>query len=151
MSYPATEYWKVFETAEVVLAGGATFIETAELAQVIVTMYKHGVAAGTETMRVKLYHDAALTKLYATGEWTDLIGGHAGATYWRGRIPLNFAVGSYPFVQPGQEYFVAIETASYTRNGETFFVSLGFDWPLTINDNASALAMAFMIVDEVAY
>lgn len=155
MSYPATQFWKVFETDEVVNGGGATFASDAQLAQVVVTMYKQGVVDGTERMRALLYHDASLTKLYATGDWTDLADTFDDATNWRGDVPLDFSEGSRPFVEAGQVYYVAIEVDQYTRNGETLYLSLAYDWPLPINDNTDipyyALAMAFYVVQKVAY
>jgi hypothetical protein len=156
VSYPATQYWKVFETDEVLVAGGATFASDAQLAQVVVTLYAQGTFAGSERMRALLYHDQALTKLYATGAWTSIADAVGAAAAWRGDIPLNFAEGSRPFVEAGATYYVAIEVDQYTRDGETLFVSLTYDWPLPINENAATppsypLAMAFYVVQKVAY
>lgn len=145
-SYPATEYWKVFETSEVVVGGGATFVNNAELAQVVVTLYKHGVAAGTERMRASLYHDFAATKLYAASDWVTLDDVWTG-DYWRGsEVPFDFDV---PHIEAGQAYYIVFEMDGYTRNASTFFVALGFDWPLPFNDNAQALAMRFMVWEMI--
>lgn len=144
-SFPATEYWKVFETGETFVGGGATFTRDAQLSKVIVTLYKQGTSTGTERMRAKLYHDFAMTKLYAVGAWTLLRSViDLGTVVRASEVPLTF--DTEPFVQTGQEYFVALEIDSYTRNGETFFIAADFNWPIKLNtsDSQQAIKMSFL-------
>lgn len=133
-SFPNLLYCKVMETAEVVLAGGCTLADDQELAHVVMALYKLGAAAGSERLRLKIYHDAALTNLYATGDWATVATAVDGATNWLGRVRFDFATRVN--LDAGQEYFVAVEADGYTRIGETFYLAFPLDWPLSINVSA---------------
>lgn len=155
--FPAVQYFKTFATGETFGCGGISGQAFQQLAQIIVMFYKHGAHAGTERIRAKIYHDADLTKLYATGDWFDLVDletnpgdGEVLDTYWRGRIGLNFS--AKPWLDADSTYYVAAEIDGYTRNADIFYAALMFDWPFPINDSsANAIAMEIRGHRRVSY
>ncbi len=135
-SFPATQFVKVMETSEVVLVGGLTFPRDQELAHAYLNVYKAGTAGGSERLRLKVFHDADRTKLYATGEWATMRGAWGAAVRWIGRVRFDFdpAVN----IEADATYYFAVESDGYTRNGQTFFISFPLDWPLSINTNVDS-------------
>lgn len=141
--FPQTQYFKTFEDAEIFLCGGISGHDDQQLAQIIFTLYKHGAHAGTERIRAKIYHDAALTKLYATGDWFDLVDlvndpseGEVLSTYWRGRVGLNFS--GKPWLDSQSTYYIAAEIDGYARSLNAFYMALMYDWPFPVNSNSNA-------------
>lgn len=144
--FPAVQYFKVFEDDEEFLCGGISGQLNQQLAQIVFVLYKHGAHTGTERMRSKIYHDSALTKLYATSDWFDLADidtnpgdGEVLDTYWRGRVAMTFA--SKPWLDSQSTYFVSMEIDNYTRNADTFYMAIMYDWPFPVNDNQNAISM----------
>lgn len=119
--YPQSANYKVAETSEVVPVNGVSVPSNQQLSQVIVTMYKHGVAAGSEKIRVSLFCDAAMEKRIATGTWFPLTAIANLADYWIGRIGLTLP--TRPWLKALTTYYVAIESDSYTRSADAFYLS----------------------------
>jgi len=137
-SFPSTLYVKAMETDETFLGGGVTFPADQELKAVYAVLFSKGVRSAADQARLLIYTDLALTKLYATGAWSNLATATAGATNWLGRVLLSFA--SPVNVEAGQTYFIAFEV-DYARNGNTSYVGFALDWPLPVNDNVFSLGM----------
>lgn len=135
-SFPAEGRFKTAATGELVEAGGATFPAHQELAGFYVTVYMQGARGAAEQIRAKIFSDSAYTKLLATGEWANLVEANEGATNWLGKILLSFDPPHN--IEAGTEYFLAIETDGYTRDGDTSYIAFSYDWPLPINDNVDA-------------
>ena len=150
-SFPDTLYLKTMATGETVAAGGFSVPDAQELRHVVLTVYKHGTAGGTERLRLKVFHDEAQTKTYATSDWATVSEAIEGATYWIGRVRFDFG---YQNLSAGETYYLGVESDGYTRSGDTFYIAFPLDWPLAINEQQSASAgLAFEIYGrrEVTY
>lgn len=133
MVFPAITYWKTFATDEEFRAGGVTLQDSTHLKHFYLMMYLHGACADTERLRLKIYTDAALTKLYATSDWSNLADIENLANYWRGRLLFTFQTKIWLSSQ--FQYFISAEIDGYTRNGDTHFVAAMLDWPFPVNTN----------------
>jgi hypothetical protein len=127
-SFPNLSYWKVLATGEMPHGGGFTLRFPMRLMNVVLTIYKHGAHAGTERMRVKIFHDASRTKLYATSDWVTVDSFAELHDYWQGRVRFDFT--GKPALATTQRYYVAVETDGYARDGGTRYLSLMLDWPM---------------------
>lgn len=152
-SFASEQTVKTVNTDEVVLGGGATFAAAGELKSLYLTMYSHGARASTDKIRVLLYHDAALTNLYATGDWAYLVEATEGAANWFGKVRCDFTPPVN--IDAGHAYYVAIEPSGYTRNANASYISYAYDWPIPVNVNADdprfALAMEMYMRRPVRY
>lgn len=128
--FPSMLYAKVSETDEIFMAAGFTPGASQQLRHMVLTMYHAGTAAGTERFRLKLFHDRALTKLYATGDWLELASIDGLSDSWLGRVRFDF---SDPWLNQSFTYYVALEADGYTRAADTRFVAWVLDWPLPVN------------------
>lgn len=143
--FPRLQYWKVHATGEVVAAGAIQVAVPQRLGAIKLTVYKHGTEAGTERFRVKLFHDLAQTKLYATSQWVsfeavnEYLSSPMGQ-YWRGTFAFEFA-RPYPNLSTSSTYYVAVESDGYTRNDMLYYVAWCLDWPLPVYNNPAALQM----------
>jgi hypothetical protein len=128
------ELWvKVQETGLKNGLGRVTSENEFTLDTVRAVVYIQGVASlgGSETLQMKLYSDAELTKEYAASDIVDVSSFVTGSSNWIGFIGFKFA--SLPNINSRRVY-AGIEAGSYTRSGDTFFISFVFDWPLNHND-----------------
>lgn len=133
MVFPLTTYWKTLNTSEVITAGGITVPADTHLQSVYLWMYKHGQHGGGERLRVRVYHDSSLQKLYATSDWSAIADIPSLPTYWRGRLLFTFS--SRVWLNDDSTYFLAVEADGYTRNVNTFYLAFLYDWPQSINVN----------------
>jgi hypothetical protein len=142
--FPRDQYWKVIGTAELWNGGGFSYAGIERIAYVKLTMLKAGTAVGDEQFRIKLFNDAAMTSLYATGDWRSLaevaeIVGADLTESWRADVRFDFP--SLPWVEAGRQYFMAIESQNYTRDSSYFYVGFLLDWPYPTNTpNADPIA-----------
>lgn len=138
-NFAALQQVKVIETGELVQAGGITLGKSQDLANIVVAVYKQGAHAGTEKLRVKLFTDQAMTKLYATSAWSAVAAIPGIGTNWIGWLRFDFA-GEH--LNGQLQYWVGVETTGYTRNGNTFYLSLLRDWGLGQSGNPAAASLA---------
>jgi hypothetical protein len=137
-SFPSILYCKVIETGEVCHGGGINYSEAhIQLAQIRLTMYKCGAHTGDEQFRLKLYMDSGLTKAFTNGtsDWLSLDDISNMSTNWLGRVAFTFS--SQPRLSKNDRYYVALETSSYTRVGNSFYIAPVFYWPISVNENTS--------------
>ncbi len=134
MTFPALTYWKVLETSEVVTAGGITCPDNLHLQYVYMMIFKKGDGVGSERMRLKLYSSSS--GLIATSDWSAISDIEDLPTDWRGRLLFTFATKVW--ISNDCTYLLKVETDSYTRNLDAFYIACMYDWPYPINDNAEA-------------
>lgn len=118
--FPQVANYKVADTGEIVFVNGIQVSSNQQLRQVIVTMYKHGNASLAERLRANLYADAALTKKISTGSWFKISSITTMDQFWIGRIGLNI---SSTWVKAGSTYYIGIESDSYTRDSDNFYIA----------------------------
>lgn len=139
VQYLSRDYWNVVDGTAILL-GRIAVAEPIELAQIVVHLVKKGAHAGTERLRLALYHDEALTLLYAASAWFSVLDlADTVPTVWRGRVPFDF---ERPFLSATKRYWVALETTGYTRNGSVFYIGAMYDWPYPINTQTDPLLYA---------
>lgn len=138
-NFAAKQQVKVIETGELVQAGGITTGKSQDLQNIVLGVYKQGPHAGTEKLRLKLFSDKAMTKLYATSAWSAVASIPGIGTNWIGWLRFDF---SGDHLNGLLTYWVGVEAAGYTRNGDTFYLSLLRDWGIGQSGNPAALAMA---------
>lgn len=134
--YPSRLIVKTLDSGESIRAGGFTVGADQQLAHLVLTLFVQGASAITqERLRLSLYHDAELTKLYATGTWFKLktISNLRDGTYWIGRVPFTFT--ARPQLEAVNSYYVKVESDRYTRVGNSSYLACVLDWPLSINAN----------------
>jgi hypothetical protein len=129
MSHPSQLYF-IYLAAGTNSLGAFSATDDQQLQHLVVTLLKSGTAGGSERLRVKLYNDAALTELYATGSWVTLASLISGSTHWLGAVRLDL---SDVWIEGGQTYHAAVETDSYTPNDVTYWLGVSCDWPLQEN------------------
>jgi len=154
--FPNNQYWKVLETAETFIAGSYLVTDyNLQLKHIVMTMYKEDDGSNsyaTTELVCKLWHDSAMTQLYATSDTFYLSSLTPVADSWRGNIRFDF---DEQFLNKNQTYYVSITPTNYTRDGNDVYLAFAFDWPLPINTNASApqygMAMEFYGLKRVTY
>lgn len=137
---PAKQYVKVMETAEVASPGGFSVPVTQQLGYIRLLMYKHGAHVGAEKFRLKVYHDLARTKLYATSSWSSISSISGVSTYWDGWVRFTFAE---QWVNASEWYYLEVESTGYTRNQNTFYIGFVLDWPISIYTQTQAPGYSF--------
>lgn len=146
---PERQVVKVMETDEQYLAGGLVAERTEQLSTLRLLLYKHGVHAGTERARVRLYHDEALTSVYATSSWSSIDAIENLADYWRGW--LGFTFEPMRWLVADTTYYVAVEVDDYTRDGDTFYLSFAYDWPIAASLQLSETGGVSLAMQPWAY
>jgi hypothetical protein len=137
ISFRSDQYIKVLDTGEAYHGATFTVDEAQEIGHVRLVLYKHGTHAGTERLRVKLYHASDLTKLYATSEWSDLADISSLGANWIGWLRFDF---DREWLSPSETYYLAVETTGYTRNADTFYLGFALDRSFSSHGTSEALA-----------
>jgi len=109
--------------------GVAVAAESFELASCRVKIYKHGTLSGSETLKMVLFADQDMTMPFASSN-TINVSDFSSGSYWRGMV--NFTFGGQVVVAGGS-YYPALVAGNYTRNGNTFYISYAYDWPIYVN------------------
>lgn len=135
--FPDIQRLITFETSELVQLGRFKVAETTELKYIVARLFKKGTAGGSETLTLKIYgsSDYAGTA-YATSAAVTLasITG-LSATNSNGDARFVFDRQN---LNPNSWYYVAMSTASYTRNGDTYYLAAVRDWPFPFNTVSGA-------------
>lgn len=141
---PKYQYAKVIETNELVGLGGFSLTDPAysQVSYVIVNLIKCGTATGSETLSLAIYSDDALTKTHASFTSIQLssIPDLASKTSWM----LRFT-GQNTFLDANKTYYLGLTPSSYTRNGNTYYLALGMDWPHPSNTWSGGFGAHFEI------
>lgn len=132
-----TQPIKVLDSNEETPVGNLVNFATAtELKYVRVKFFKHGTGlGGNEKLQLKIYTDELRTKLIYSSALLDvasIIDPVILVTdYWLGLIRFEFdpPVG----INPNENYYFSIAASNYTRNGDVFYLGLGFDTPVSVN------------------
>lgn len=136
--FSETIYIKTVDTSENVKVGGLKLDTSGELGHIRVLMYIAGILAGSEQIRINICSDAACTKTIYTSDWSDIadITDENGATTtgnWLGWIRTDFNKEN---LNSAITYYAQVELQNYTRNADTFYIGLAYDFPLPIYDNS---------------
>lgn len=128
--YPSHLYVKTFDTSETVKLGSFQVAAATELKYLVLWIYKHGTAGGSEQMRVKLYSSENQQAALYTSDWSALASISGISTYWLGWLRFTFDRAN---LSANLRYYFAVETTGYTRNEDTYYLSAVLDWPEAVN------------------
>lgn len=129
---------KTLNTGEKAHLGGFTYNDDTELARIKLKVFVHGTpTGGSEQIRLGLYSRSDLGGLVANSAWAN-VADFVGGQYWLDLVRFDF--DPRQFLDSNSEYHLAIETQNYTRNGQTFYVSVVADWNDPVNTHSSDLA-----------
>lgn len=141
--FPTPLRVKVAETSEEVECGSFSMGEHIELRHCRITLLKVGSAGGSEQLRLNIYTDEDYERRLYQSDWLELSDIEGLTTNWLGRVRFDF---DRLHLNKDHTYYAAVESQSYTRDGEDFYIGFILDWPLQINSHAGddyALKMAF--------
>lgn len=151
--FVARQKVRIVGDSDTVVCGGVDVATDQQLVHVVMTLYKHGAAVGTERFRLKIFTDEALTKIYATGSWLEIADISGVTDYWRGRVRFDF--DTRPWLETGSTYWIAMESDGYTRDGIARYISFCLDTPYPVNTSSEVdrypLEMALYSYQRIAY
>jgi hypothetical protein len=133
--YPSQLLVKVMDTGELVDCGGRTLEDATELKWVQLHLMRVGTPAGSERVRMKVFTDSALSKLYATSDWVSLAEATGSTGNWKGAVRFDFG---RQHLDAGTPWHFAVEATSYARSGDTFYLGFPLDWPYPIHSQPAA-------------
>ena len=139
--FAETQYIKSIDTSETPRMGSFKVATSGELKYMRVKLYVNGTLGGSEQIRLNICGDAACTSALITSDWSDISDivdedGVATTGNWLGWVRIDF---SRENINKNITYYVSAEFNNYTRNAETFWLGLSYDFPYSIYDNSESL------------
>lgn len=121
---------KTMNTAETLHIGGLSPTSSHEIGHARIWLFKHGTSGGNERIRVKITSDAAGQRVLDISSWSTLsdISGFDDGD-WLGWVKVDF---NRITRRPNVVYHFHLEIDNYTRNGETYYLSVVRDYPASI-------------------
>lgn len=145
LNYPSKLLVKTMDTGESIPCGGILSGEAGELDSIYLSLFVQGALAGTESLTLGLYYDAACTQLAYQSAPSALASiSPAPSGSWLGWVLFTFARQN---VNTTDTLYAQVTPSGYTRNGDTAFLSTVYDWPNPVNSNGggSAYGMAMRV------
>jgi hypothetical protein len=129
--FPETLYFKTVDTSEKVNLMNFTPGSDNQLKHGRVMLYIAG-AVTTEQVRLNVNPSETNGNPIFSSDWSDLsdITTHTG-TDWIGWLRFDF---SEKHLDSDVTYTMQLETNNYTRNGDTTYLAVAYDWPYPVND-----------------
>lgn len=133
-------YFKVFDTGEEIPVGDVILSNPTEVKHIRTYFYKQGTLGGNEQLQLKVYSDSDRSKTLYTSEVLTVSDiddpAIAASTNWLGKIRFDFS----PEVSFNENitYYISIESTSYTRDADNFYLGCGLDTPVATNSIDSA-------------
>lgn len=118
----------VFASNETIELGRFQPLTNHELGHIRAEILVHGNLSGGERLRMKIGLTSDDTAPYATSDWVvaSTFDDSDGSNDWIGWVRFDFDREN---VNKNENYFVWIETDSYTRVADTFYLATVFDSP----------------------
>ena len=132
--FPETLIFKTIDTSEKVNLANMTVARDQQLTYARMMLYIAG-AVTTEQLRINVNPSETNENPIFSSSWSNLsdITTHTG-TDWIGWLRFDF---SEQHLDSDIAYTMQLETNNYTRNGDTTYLAVAFDWPYAINDQAT--------------
>ena len=133
--FSSQKYVQVAESSGTTLQlGSVRFSAATELVYVRFNLFKHGTAGGSEVLTMHAYTDRDYTKSQASASVN--LADITTDQYWIGWVRFDF---DNDLFAADTDYYFGLETTSYTRNGDTYYLSAGFDWPVPANPSGHSI------------
>ena len=128
LQFPSILIVKKLDTSELVELGQFKAVKHGELKYIRTRFFVHGNISGNERVRLKVHLTNDFTVAYATSDWVnvssfDTSDGSHDMLSW-----ARFDFNRQPF-NKNQSYYFSIESGNYTRNANTFYLSITYDYP----------------------
>lgn len=130
------QYVRTFNSTGDIRLGAFSSASNLELKHIRLSAYLNGVSnlGGSERIRIKIYGESSYASPLYTSDWSSISSiTNLGSTNWIGWIRIDF--NNEP-INKNLTYYAAAEIGNYTRNGDTFYVGLNYDFPFSIYDNS---------------
>lgn len=139
--FAETQYVKTVDTGETPRLGAFSTAENGELKYMRVKLYIKGTLSGSEQIRLKIYGDSSFSSLLYTSSWSSISNvtdenGAAVTGDWIGVIRTDF---NNENINQNMTYYLEAEFANYTRNSDSFYIGLLYDFPFPVFDNNEPL------------
>lgn len=99
-----------------------------ELGHIMCDLFVHGTPGGTERMRVHIASVDDVDNPYASSDWVDVadFDDSDGSNDWLGWVRFDF---NRENIDNDLTYYIWLEADNYTRNGDTFYLGVCWDFP----------------------
>ena len=129
--FPSRLFVRELDTSETLLMGGYTVSEPIAMTKAVLSIYKHGTAAGSESLRLKVFGAELTTSpAVATSNYSAIADIPGISTYWLGNLTFTFPTPVN--LNPNNAAWFALEGLSYTRT-DSFYLSYILDWPYPVS------------------
>ena len=140
MSFPQNQLWKVINDGEVEPIGSFTVTSSGELTHIVIPSLLTG-SYTSDTMTMSLYYDSSLAGLFCASSPVRVADLYETAPS-RLRCRFDFANQR---LQAGVQYYAAITTANYVRNGDTKYLAVGANVPTVMSGTGNNLGASFEV------
>lgn len=138
--FPEDFYILIKESTDLSL-GSVVSGNNLELAHIRIQLFKHGTIAANTRMRLSIKSNEGASSAIAVSDWantSDITFFTSGD--WLGRVRFDFARQN---ISEDTTYYVYLETENYTRNADTDYLGVAYDWPLKVNNGNGILIELF--------
>ena len=148
-------YLFAFDTDTTNHLGSFKTARNEELAHIRVNLcvYNQAGLGGSERIRTIVYGDPKYSNALYTSDWADIadIDGLTDDHSWIGWVRTDF---NRKNINKGITYYLSCQFDNYTRNGDTFYMGLFYDYPYPVYDAGEDLffdnCLAFQIFGYAA-
>lgn len=134
LQFPSVMHFKTIDTSEKVDVASFTLATDNQIKYGRIMLYINGISVTTEQIRLNVNPSETNANPIFSSDWADLadITTHTGDN-WIGWVRLDF---NEEHLDSDVTYTIQLETNNYTRNADTAYLGISFDWPYYINDQA---------------
>lgn len=126
------QYIRAMDTGEMIKLGGFKLGTSHEIGHMRVLLFINGTLGGSEQLRVNIYSNRGQSKKIFHSSWSSLnntIENENGTIIsgnWLGLLRFDFDRQN---INKNFYYYASVESNSYTRNGNTFYLGFAHDYP----------------------
>lgn len=130
------QYVRTMDSSETTVLCGFSTAKSMELAHARITLLVNGTVGGSEQIRGLICSDVAGSQVIYTGDYMNLSAiTNLSTGDWYGYLTLDF---NREELNKNNTYYFAVQTNNYTRNGDTYYLAVAYDWPFPIYQSFSA-------------
>ena len=130
------QYIKTFDNNEKIRMGSFSVVESLELKYIRSLFYINGTLSGTEQVQMTLYSDPDYSNVLYQSNTVDIVDIGTYTNNFIGWIRFDFEQKN---INKDITYYPAMTISNYTRNGDTFYIGMSYDFPFPMYDNSEDL------------